>query len=92
MKKTLLFLFVLLLHFGFAQKNFKTLAKITPEDFAQQKSSITPDAPAEFLYRSMRNVITVDGNIESTYTARMIVYDKDKADAYLSPEFSSCEF
>lgn len=91
MKKTLLFLFVLLLHFGFAQKNFKTLAKIAPEDFAQQKSSITPDAPAEFLYRSMRNVITVDGNIESTYTARMIVYDKDKADAYLSPEFSIYE-
>lgn len=91
MKKNLLFLFVLLFHFGFSQKKFKDLPKISPEDFGQQKSTITPDAPAEYLYRSMRNVIQTDGTIETTYISRMIIYDKDKADSYLSPEFSIYE-
>ena len=91
MKKNLFFLLVLLLNFGFAQKNFKTLPKISPEDFAQQKSTITPDAPAEYLHRSMRHVILTDGTIETTYISRMIIYDKDKADSYLSPEFSIYE-
>ena len=87
MKKTLLIVFTCLATLGWAQKSFKGLPKISEADFVGEKSTISPDAPAEFLYRSVRNIIMTDGNIESTYIIRLKIFDKDKASEYLDAQF-----
>lgn len=92
MKKIFSLFSVLMISFVFGQKVFRDLPKISEEDLSATKSAIDPDAPAEVLYRSMRHIISTEGNLESTYIERIKIYNKDKIEqSYLNPEISIYE-
>ena len=91
MNKFLLVFFTVISSYGFSQKVFNTIPKLTEADLTKEKSTIDAEAPAEILYRSMKHTIDMDANITSTYIMRIKIYDKDKSSDYLSPEFMTYE-
>lgn len=87
MKKLLLILSLALCSTAFAQK-YKKLSEIKVEDFAGDKSTIDPDAPAEILYRTMHYTVETNGTINTKYVERIRIFNKDKAEDYLNPEIT----
>lgn len=88
MKKTLSALLFFGSIFIFSQAKFLEIKPLSVEELKATKSKIEPDAPAEILYRTMHHTVHLDGNIESVYTERIKIYDRDKAGDYLNPEIS----
>ena len=88
MKKTLLFLSLLLTGIFYAQHQFLDVPKLSEEDLKSQKSAKFPDAPAETLYRSIHFRVDYDGYLYKDVVSRVKIYNKDNASDYLDHEIS----
>lgn len=85
MKFTLNILFTICIFLSvFSQKN--TYGKILPEELEQKQSDIKSEAPAEIIYKEVKLSVNVYGELEMQVFERIKVYDKDKADEFLTYE------
>lgn len=66
-----------------AQRHFKELKAVTPQDLEASKPVLKSDAAAEILFRSMRYTIDGRGEINEEYVERMKIYDRERAKDYL---------
>ena len=64
------------------------IPKVTVEDLNSTKPKNGSDAPAEILYRSLKQSVRPNFEIETTYTERIKVYNKTQAAEYLNPQFT----
>ncbi|KMQ67449.1 transglutaminase [Chryseobacterium sp. FH2] len=71
-----------------AQKHeFLDPPKFNEADLSKTKSALDENAPAEILYKSVHfNIDTNTGNLRKTAFYRVKIYDKDKAEDWLSLE------
>lgn len=57
-----------------------------PEELEQKQSGIKSEAPAEIIYKEVKLSVSVYGALEMQVSERIKVYDKDKADEFLTYE------
>ncbi len=69
---------------SFSQKY--SYGKISQSELEEKQSSIEPEAPAEIIYKDVFLAIDLHGQLEIQVTERIKVYQKDRAEEFLTYE------